>query len=648
MPPRGEVPPSSIRLGATGSVSSRPALDRTAAALWWLLPVVFLLWLYRDAFSTWFLADDFAWLSLLHRAQVRHDLLRELFAPMAQGTIRPWSERGFFMVLQGLFGLDSLPFRIVVFATAATDVLLIAWLTLRATASPVAGFLAPVLWVSNSALVQAMTWSSAYNEVMCPLFLLSALALFIRYIETGRRSFWWWQLVVFSLGFGALEINIVYPALAAAWILFGPVSRSARPRFLRSVAPLACISVAYFALHKAVAPLPASGPYVLHLDASIFKNLLLYWKWSVAPEAMERFGYSHRAELLVFLIGSLAVATFVTTELLRRRTTVLFYLAWFVISLAPVLPLTDHRTDYYLTIPLIGLAILGGAAAGEYWNRPLPQRALVVIPVAFYLWAMVSVTRAATHWWQVKSLSVRALVLGVTSARQTHPDKAIVLDGVTKELFDLSVAHTPFVAAGIENVYLTPGSELTLKNDTIGTDLDALVPEPEAMWHGITHNDVVVYSLESDHLRNITEGYKRRLSGRTVDRLPSRIDVGNFLYSWLLGPTWLPPESGIRWMPGSATVRIGVPTSGRQLELDGRCPSAQLLVAPRHLMVLVDGVLAGDTRIYDPESTFRRLFPIPAELAGKSSVDVEIRVDPVDRKDGQDYGLVFGEVVVRP
>jgi hypothetical protein len=65
-------------------------------------------------------------------------------------------------------------------------------------------------------------------------------------------------------------------------------------------------------------------------------------------------------------------------------------------------------------------------------------------------------------------------------------------------------------------------------------------------------------------------------------------------------------------------------------------------------MVLVDGVLAGDTRIYDPESTFRRLFPIPAELAGKSSVDVEIRVDPVDRKDGQDYGLVFGEVVVRP
>src|SRR5580693_4043574 len=112
---------------------ANPAIKRAVSVAWWLLPVVFLLWLYRDAFSTWFVADDFAWLSLLHLVQVRHDLFHELFAPMAQGTIRPWSERGFFMTLEALFGLDSLPFRIVVFATAAADVLLIAWITLRAT-----------------------------------------------------------------------------------------------------------------------------------------------------------------------------------------------------------------------------------------------------------------------------------------------------------------------------------------------------------------------------------------------------------------------------------------------------------------------------------------------------------------------------------
>jgi hypothetical protein len=332
---------------------------------------------------------------------------------------------------------------------------------------------------------------------------------------------------------------------------------------------------------------------------------------------------------------------------------VLFFLSWFAITLLPVLPLTNHRTDYYLTIPVIGLAMLGAAAAGEYWNRPFLQRALMAVPLGAYFFVMIPVTRANTHWWLGQSLSVRTLVLGVTAARQTHPGKVIVLNGVTSDLYNLSLANSPFFAFGIDSVYLTPESALTIHPARDPALLETLTPAPEALWHGITHDEVVVYSLESDHLRNITEGYTRQLASRTIDlfqsdRLPSHVDVGNILYSWLLGPAWLPPEGGVRWMPGSATLRVGVPAGGTSLELEGRCPEAQLLAAPRHLIVLVDGVLAGDTRIYDPESSFRRLFPMPAVLAGRKSVEVEIRVDPVDRKDGQDYGLVFGNIAIRP
>lgn len=619
--------------------------------LWWLLLVAFLVLFYRDGLSTWFMADDFAWLSLLHLVHLRHDLLHELFAPMAQGTIRPWSERGFFMLLESIFGLDALPFRLVVFATAAADVVLIAWITLRATGSRVAGFIAPLLWIVNDALVRAMTWDSTYNEVMCPLFLLGALALYIRYLDTGQRKFWWWQLMVFSLGFGILEINIVYPAIAAAWLLTsgrkGAVSR------LITILPLAAISILYFVLHRLAAPLPATGVYTLHFDSSVFKNLALYWKWSLVPEPMERFGHSHILAMLALLTGTLAIAAFVATQLSRRRMIVLFFLSWFAITLIPVLPLSDHRSDYYLTIPVIGLAMLGAAAAGEYWNRSFMQRGAMAVPLAVYLFVMIPVTRAETRWWLVQSLAVRAVVLGAVAAHQMHPGKAIVLSGVTTDLFDLSFAHSPFYAMGIEDVYLTPESALTIHPDTGADLLQTLIPAPEALWHGITHDEVVVYSLKSDHLRNITEGYTRQLASRTIDlsqgdRLPSHVDVGDILYSWLLGPTWLPPESGVRWMPGSATLRLGVPAGGTTLELEGSCPKAQLLAAPRHLMVLVDGVMAGDTRIYDPESSFRRLFPMPAVLAGKKSVELEIRVDPVDSKDGQDYGLVFGNIAIRP
>ncbi len=650
------------------SPSASPALRRATAVAIWLLPVLFFFWLYRNALHSWFWSDDFAWLTLLHSAEVRHDFLHEMFSPMAQGTIRPWSERGFFMALQGLFGLDSRPFRIVVFLTASADLLLITWITRRATASKLAGFVAPVLWTANTALVLSVTWNSAYNEVMCPLFLLAALALFIRYVETGRKMFWWCQLAAFVFGFGALEINIVYPAIAAGWVLFvaAPPSPNqtghARQSLLRSLLPLVAISVAYFLLHTLVAPLQKSGPYALRFDASILKTFALYCKWTLVPEPMARFGAHRRfAPTLVLLTGAIAVAGFIVTEFRQRRYAIGFFLTWFIATLAPVLPLANHRTDYYLTIPAIGIAMLGGAAAGHCCRsmtlaslRAFLQSAVVAIPIAVYLWAMIPVTRAVTDWWLIKSLAVRTLVLGARSASQTHPGKAIVLDAVTTDLFNFSLAHSAFRAAGLDDVYLTPESGLSIIPASPEISLDDFVLDPNLLRHAVTHDDVVVYSLESDHLRNITEGYTRRLLGRTVDQsqadlLPTRLDVGNTLYSWLLGPTWLPPESGVRWMPGSATFRIGVPAAGgRRLELTGHCPESQLLVAPRHLIILADGDVVGDTRIYDPESSFHRLFPMPDVFAGKSAVELEIRVDPVERKDDQDYGLIFGKIAVLP
>ena len=40
----------------------------------------------------------------------------------------------------------------------------------------------------------------------------------------------------------------------------------------------------------------------------------------------------------------------------------LFFLAWFAILIAPVLPLSDHLSEYYPFLPSIGLAMWGGWA----------------------------------------------------------------------------------------------------------------------------------------------------------------------------------------------------------------------------------------------------------------------------------------------
>lgn len=74
------------------------------------------LWLYWPGLMTWFAMDDFAWLGL-RQAAGDAGWLAVLFSPKAQGTVRPLSERLYFLALEGIFGIEALPFRIVGFAT---------------------------------------------------------------------------------------------------------------------------------------------------------------------------------------------------------------------------------------------------------------------------------------------------------------------------------------------------------------------------------------------------------------------------------------------------------------------------------------------------------------------------------------------------
>ena len=92
-------------------------MTRVRTLAYWTIPALVCLIVHWAGFRAWFRADDFAWLGLYNRIHGFHDLLMLLFQPQAQGTIRPWSERAFFILGYGLFGLNALPYRIVIFGT---------------------------------------------------------------------------------------------------------------------------------------------------------------------------------------------------------------------------------------------------------------------------------------------------------------------------------------------------------------------------------------------------------------------------------------------------------------------------------------------------------------------------------------------------
>jgi hypothetical protein len=621
--------------------------DRVPDWVWWSVPVVFMTILYRNAFSAWFSADDFAWLGLLRHLRQDGNLLELLFAPAAQGTIRPWSERGFFLLFETLFGIDPIPFRIAAFVVFAIDLTLLAWVVRRLTGSRLAGFVAAIVWASNAALATAMTWSSAWNEVLCPMFLLWALVLFIRYAETGRSRYWWLQVAVYVFGFGVLEIQVVYPALALAWALFAVPPESRRRLALRAAA-LFPVSIAYFVLHTLVAPLPKVGSYVVHVDGSIVGTLGFYVKTALLPMDWKAFGNSEDLGQAVVIFFYVSLAVLLVQELRAKRYGVLVGVAWFLATISPVLILPDHLSAYYLSIPLAGLGMVFGVAfAGS-----MARRIWATVAVSVYLACMAPVGFSTISWMADQTEPVRVLVEGVAAARKAHPGRAIVLDGIGSDLYVSSIGNGAFYPIGADDVYLTPGSEKGVSTRDGVADPDNTVLEPETAIHAVGSGQAVVYVLAGDHLRNISAMYSLSAPARFPSALggaPKRVNPANPLSAWLLGPGWDEPSSGLNWMHGDASVRIQAPvTPGGHLSVQGYFQQVQLKTGPRHLRVSADGIPVGESTISDPETRFERLFPLPDSLVGRKVMRLDLHIDPVTRQGGVEYGALFGKIAIVP
>lgn len=615
----------------------RVSRSKVFAALYWLSPPAFCLAVYWLGLKCWFWQDDFAWLHLKLEIHDGRDFLRLLFEPRAQGTIRPLSERLFFIVFHALFGLDPLPFRIWVFLTQFANLALLSALARRLTGSRAAGWLAAMLWISGSGLARVMTWTSAYNQALCAFCLLAAFYSLVRYGESGERRWWRWQWAAYLAGFGALEWMVVYPALGTAYALL------CAPPLRRRVLWLWPPAVIFAVAHQWATPAAREGLYGLYFDAQLPVNLLRYWVWGLSR------AYAQFADFFVAAGLSVLVLGFVLARWRRGDRLPAFLLAWFAVLIAPVLPLRLHRMDYYLTMPTLGTAILGGYAlvlarrAGWMW------RAVSVAAAGAYLATALPATREATEWNYHRSRVVRGMVRGVARANQLYPGKIILLVGVDNGLFWTGVFDQPFRLVGKNSVFLAPGSEEEIERRPEYGDVERFILPPGAALRAMNEGRLVVYAVEPDRLRNITRIYEpvARLRWRLEE--PRHVDVAEPVFAQQLGPGWYEIQGAHRWMGRRATLWLGGPaTRDQRLFVEGFCPAVRLERGPVRMSLSADGLTVG-TAVLERAGLFRREFDLPVELLGRPRIEIGVEVEPTQRVagDARELGLAFGRFAIR-
>ncbi len=490
-------------------------------AAWTLAPLVLLVALYWPGLNSYFYQDDFGWLNVARDVHGFQDVLPALFVPKAHGVFRPLSVEGYFLLFGWLFGPNPLPFRIAAFAAVAGAVLLLGALVRHWTGSRRAALAAQAVWIVNAGLAPVMCWTSIFNQALAALLLLLALWCLV-------KERWRAQWIAFVLALLTLESAVVYPALAVVYA----------PRLWRRLLPMIGVAAGYTLLHFLLAP-SGSGVYAVHLDA-LPVTFWRYWMMALGPERL--------AAVTPVPVWAAWIATaLLTVAALAARGR--YGLAWFVLALAPYLPLRDHVTDYYLAVPVLGLAMLEGTAA-----KHAPR--LAIVPLLVYFAASLPASRRIAEWHYARSRAIENVVLGVAEVRRLEPRAPILLVGMTTEVFQSGFADLPFRALGVERIYLAPGEERRLEPRELSGKF--ILPPAIAL-----RERAVVYDAAGPVLRNVTSRHAAQWKPEPV----RFVNAGDPLFEPYLAGNWLPIRNGYRTMRVSAIIRIAAPAPGERLYL---------------------------------------------------------------------------------
>lgn len=288
---------------------------------------------------------------------------------------------------------------------------------LRALADEKLAFVAGLLFALHPVHVEAVVWVAVLTDLACGLALFAGVLAYHRARQATKPwPFYALAALCFALGLLMKETALVFPALLVAYDFF--YRRESPLALLRGWArylPFAAVLAAYvpLRLHALGRFAPSSGMHFQLTAGEMFLSVPVLFAQYVgkllAPvnlnyyyvyEPVREFGW--RPLLAMLLMAGLALLAF---GLRSRQPLIAFSIAWFYLTLAPVLSIPNVGenvfTERYLYIPSLAFCAI---AAWGWWqlhhrfDRPAARRALRIGLVMLLLFYAAVTLRRNPDW----------------------------------------------------------------------------------------------------------------------------------------------------------------------------------------------------------------------------------------------------------
>lgn len=357
--------------------------------------------LFFPTFSYFFSQDDFFHLKMSNARNLTDVLL--FFSPQnpfGYTFYRPLTVQTFLFLARSFFGLNPLPFRLIIFLFFLSNVYLTYKLVGELSSNKRAGLGAAFLYGASSLHFATLSYISTFVDIGAAFFFFMAIFF---YLKEKKIS-----LLFFILSLLSFETALCLPAVILAIEFFG------NKKFKRTTAYFSILFL-YVFFRLFVFELPQDRVYsFIPSLKSVLNSVAWYGFWSAGmPENFtdfigsgfrpterffEVFGWQGYAIIFggMFTLLSLAFGSLKLLKGRKDRNFMAIFLFWFFAGLAPFIFWPQHKFVYYLEISLLGFCGLLSLSISK-----LSKLHCSLVILIFLLTSIISVDFYKRNYWTV-------------------------------------------------------------------------------------------------------------------------------------------------------------------------------------------------------------------------------------------------------